>query len=225
MDITPSSVLAMWAAGLAFAAAVVAWWRVVGPGYLWLSGGVTLLLGIPAALAGAGPWAVAGSALVGLGTALAATRVAIPLLIIGGGAFLAAGVGDGGIVASVTGAVMLGGITAEMMLGHWFLVDPRLPRWSLKRLDLVAGIGTIVDVGVLALLGAIPWDGADLAVGVGYLVLVATTVALVAAVWSSLGEPGYPAIMAATGLSYLAVLTSIGAAVLGRLLVGGAVLG
>jgi hypothetical protein len=44
-------------------------------------------------------------------------------------------------------------------------------------------------------------------------------------VWAALGEEGYPAVMAATGLSYLAVLTSIGAAVLGRLLAGGSVLG
>jgi hypothetical protein len=38
-------------------------------------------------------------------------------------------------------------------------------------------------------------------------------------VYSALGERGYAGVMAATGLSYLAVLTSTGAVVLGRLLV------
>jgi hypothetical protein len=45
-----------------------------------------------------------------------------------------------------------------------------------------------------------------------------------AMVWSSLGEAGYSGVMAATGLSYLAVLTAAGAAVIGRLLVDGPVL-
>ena len=50
VDVTPALVLAMWASGLAAGAAVVARWRIVGPGFAWLSGGVTLMLGIPAAL-------------------------------------------------------------------------------------------------------------------------------------------------------------------------------
>jgi hypothetical protein len=225
LDITPSSVLAMWAAGLAAASAVVAWWRVVGPGFVWLAGTVTLLLGIPAYLAGGGRWAVAGCALVGIGTLLAATRAVVPLLAAGGVALTVAAVSDGGVVTSVTGAILLGGITAEMMLGHWFLIDPRLPRRALRRLDLIAGVGAVADPAALLLLGAVPWDGADLAIGLGYLVLAATTLLLIGAVWSSLGERGYPAVMSATGLSYLAVLTAIGAAVLGRLLAGGSVLG
>jgi hypothetical protein len=39
-----------------------------------------------------------------------------------------------------------------------------------------------------------------------------------AAVFFALRERGYSGVMAATGLSYLAVLTSIGSAVLGRAL-------
>ncbi len=133
-------------------------------------------------------------------------------------------VGDGGVAATLSGAVFLGGITTEMMLGHWFLVDPRLPRRALRRLDLIAGAGAVADLAVVVLAGAVPWAGGDAAVGIGYLALVATTLLLIAAVWASLGEEGYPAVMAATGLSYLAVLTAIGAAVMGRLLAGGPVL-
>ncbi|MCJ7726308.1 MAG: hypothetical protein MUP76_07990 [Acidimicrobiia bacterium] len=225
MEITPSSVLAMWAAGLAAASAIVAWWRVVGSGYGWLAAAVTLLLGVPAALAGGGAWALAGCVLVALGIPFAAGRAIVPFFGLGALAFGAAAVPDGGIPATLTGAVLLGGITAEMMLGHWFLVDPRLPRSSLRHLDLVAAVGAVADLGAMAVAGAFPWEGTDLAVGVGYLVLAVTTIVLIGAVWASLGEPGYPAVMSATGLSYLAVLTAIGAVVLGRLLAGGSVLG
>lgn len=215
----------MWAAGLGLASAAIAWWRVVGSGYGWLSGAVTLLLGVPAALAGGGGWAAVGCGLIAAGIPFASTRAIVPFFGLGGLAFGVAAVADGGILATATGAVLLGGITAEMMLGHWFLVDPRLPRWSLRRIDVVAGIGAVADLGAVVIAGAFPWEGPDLAVGVGYLVLAATTIVLIAAVWASLGERGYPAVMAATGLSYLAVLTAIGAVVLGRLLAGGSVLG
>jgi hypothetical protein len=225
LDITPSSVLAMWAAGLGGVAALVASWRIVGPGFVWLSGATTLLFGVPAYLAGAGPWALAGAVLMVAGTLTGTHRAAVPLLGASAVLFGIAAVPDGGVAASITGAVFLGGITVEMMLGHWFLVDPRLPRRALRRLDLIAGVGALADTAVLVVLGAIPWAAGDAAAGIGYLVLVAMTLLLIAAVWSALGERGYPAVMAATGLSYLAVLTSIGAAVLGRLLAGGMVLG
>ena len=44
---------------------------------------------------------------------------------------------------------------------------------------------------------------------------------LVVAVWFSLKEPSYSGVMAATGLSYLGVLTTFGVVVVGRLLVAG----
>jgi hypothetical protein len=216
----------MWAAGIAAAAGLVAWWRVVGVGFAWLSGGVVLLFGVPGALAGAGTWAWAGSALAAAAALLGSRRAAaVPLFSASGAALAAAAMPDGGVAATLSGALLLGGITSEMLLGHWFLVDPRLPRWSLLRLDLLAVAGVIADTAVVALLGAFPWESGDLAVGLGYLALVAMTLLLTAGVWASLREEGYPAVMAATGLSYLAVLTAAGAVVLGRLLVEGSVLG
>jgi hypothetical protein len=132
---------------------------------------------------------------------------------------------EGPVLGAITGAVLLGGVTGEMMLGHWFLVDPRLPRWALRRLDVAGGVGALLDLGALALLGALPWPEGDLVVGVGFLLLAVTTAVLMAMVWFSLGERGYSGVMAATGLSYLATLTAIGAAVVGRLLLTGPVLG
>ena len=54
-----------------------------------------------------------------------------------------------------------------------------------------------------------------------YVALAVLTGLLVAAVWFSLRETGYSGVMAATGLSYLGVLTSFGVVVVGRLLVAG----
>lgn len=226
LELSPSSVLAMWASGLAAGASIVVRWRVVGPGFVWLSGSVVLLLGIPAALAGAGAWAIAGGAVAFAGTVAGRhARIASILLAAGAAGYLVAAALEGGWLPSLSGALLLGGITAEMMLGHWFLVDPRLPRWALRRLDAAAAVGAVADLAVLAALGALPWVGGDLAVGLGFLLLSVTTMVLIAAVWFSLGEPGYPAVMAATGLSYLAVLTAVGTTVLGRLLLDPPVLG
>jgi hypothetical protein len=225
-ELTPAFVLASWAAGVAAAAAVVARWRVVGPGYVWLAGGVTLLLGVPAALAGAGAWAWAGAALAGVGIVIGRSpALATGALALSGLAFVVAASLSGPPAAALTGTAALGGITGEMMLGHWFLVDPRLPRWALRRLALAGAAGVALDAAAVAALGAFPWAGTDLVAGLGYVLLAVTTVVLMAAVYAALGERGYSGVMAATGLSYLATLTGIGAVVVGRLLVDGPVLG
>lgn len=226
LDLSPSLVLSMWAAGLAAAVAVVAWWGVVGPGYVWLGGSVILILGLPAALTGGGPGPVAGCVLAALGVVLARRPlVAAGVLASAAASFTVAAALHGPVLGAITGALLLGGVTGEMMLGHWFLVDPRLPRWALRRLGLAGGTGAVLDLGALLLLGVIPWSEGDLVVGAGYLLLAVTTALLMAMVWLSLGEEGYSGVMAATGLSYLAMLTSIGAAVVGRLLLAGPVLG
>jgi hypothetical protein len=106
-----------------------------------------------------------------------------------------------------------------MMLGHWYLVDPRLPRWELRRLDVIGAVGTILEVGVVLALGGVPWASADALTGYAWIVLLGVGLGLMWMVWASLGERGYAGVMAATGLSYLAVLTTAGVVVLGRLLV------
>ena len=42
---SPEVVLAMWAAGVAGSGAAVAYWRIVGPGFLWLTVATVVLLG------------------------------------------------------------------------------------------------------------------------------------------------------------------------------------
>ncbi len=126
---------------------------------------------------------------------------------------------DGTQLYTQQDTVSLAGMNSEMLLGPGVLVDPQLPRWALQRLDLVAGIGLGADVVVVAALGAF---GSDDGVMIGAMVAVTVmTALLVVGVWFSLRETGYSGVMAATGLSYLGVLTTFGVVVVGRLLVAG----
>jgi len=202
---------------LAGVAALVAWWKVVGPGFGWLSAAVTALFaGIGWAVGGGWPAAVGtAAALVGIGLARRPRPFAAAL---GAGALFlaAASVPDGGLVGTLSGALLLGGTTGEMLLGHWFLIDPTLPRWTLKRLAAAGAAGVVADVAVLTIDAG--GFGGDV-IGWAFVVLAATTLVLLVAVWFALNEPSYPGVMAATGLSYLAILTAIGAAAAGRALV------
>lgn len=218
-ELSPALILTMWAAGLAVVAAVVAWWRIVGPGFLWLAATVTALLG------GIGAWSGGGWA-AGLGTVLAAgalvaarlrREVPAALLAAAGIAYLVAAVPDGGLIGTLAGSAALGGITGEMLLGHWYLIDPTMPRWALKRLIAGGSIGMVFDTGLILIDSGFSWD--DRVVGWAFVVLAATTLVLSIAVWFALNEPSYPGVMAATGLSYLAILTAVGAVVAGRSLI------
>lgn len=220
MEVTPALILAMWAAGIAGGAAVVSYWAIVGPGYGWLTAAVVVMVGGATALAAD---SVVGFVATGLalggGVLAHKHRVAAGLFGAAAVGFLALAIEDSGVVAAVTGSIFLGGMTSEMLLGHWFLVDPQLPRWALRRLDIGAGLGLLADVGIVAWLGAF---GADDGVLIGAMAaLTAMTGLLIAAVWFSLKERAYSGVMAATGLSYLGVLTAFGVVVVGRLLVSG----
>lgn len=218
IELSPALFLTTWASGLAVVAAIVAWWRVVGPGFGWLTAGVVVLFG------GTG-WATGGGWLAGLGTGAAVVALVLArrsgpsaaALGVAGAFYAAASVPDGGLLGTVSGAVLLGGVTTEMLLGHWFLIDPTLPRWALKRLAGVGAVGVVADALVIGVDAGTDW-GSEV-VGWAFVVLSFTTLVLMAAVWFALNEPSYPGVMAATGLSYLAILTAIGAAAAGRSLV------
>ena len=220
-DATPALILAIWAAGIAGGGAVVAWWRIAGPGYGWLTGAVTVLFGGFAVLAGAGT-----SAAIATVCALAAVpfarngRIAALLFAGATAGFLIAGF-DGGAGAA-TGALALGGVTTMMLLGHWYLVDPRLPRRPLLRLGAAGLVGAVLDAGFLAGGGALGWEGADRVTGWSFVVLALATAGLLVAALLAARQPRYSGVMAATGLSYLAILTAVGAVVLGRILLPGA---
>jgi hypothetical protein len=123
----------------------------------------------------------------------------------------------------VTGTLLLGGITTEMLLGHWFLVDPTLPRWSLIALDAVAALGLSFEVAVVVGSGSLVASGQDAAYSAVYAALATFCGLLMIGVWGSLREPRYSGVMAATGLSYLAVLVAFGVVTVGRSLVAGSI--
>lgn len=215
IELAPALVLAMWAAGLAASAGAVAWWRIVGPGFLWLSAGVVIALASIAFAQEPGVAMGVGMAAAVLG-GLAARRPGLSAVALWLSAVLlyAAVAADGGYWTTAAGAALLGGVSAEMLLGHWYLIDPRLPRWALFRLDAVAAIALVAEVGFLVVEGVL--DGDDTVLVWAFVVMAVTTAVLLVAVWFSLEEPAYPAVMAATGLSYLAVLTALGTSVVGR---------
>jgi hypothetical protein len=202
----------MWAAGVAGGVGLVASWKVARPGFVLLGVGVAAAIGFLAALAGAGwPAALAGVISL-LGIYLRISRwAALPLA--GASLFwLEAARPDWSWLVLVSGAIALGGITTEMLLGHWYLVDPKLPRRPLKILAGAGVVGIAADTVLVQVL-AVDTSVISPAVLIG---LGATSVILMVGVWFTLRVKSYTGVMAATGLSYLATLTSLGAVVIGR---------
>jgi hypothetical protein len=199
-------------------AAAISWARIVGPGFVWLTASFGAATGLVAwTLDDAWPARLAPVVVVA-GLILARRqRLAAGLLAVAAAGYLFAATGLGGLTLAVTLAVALGGVTGEMALGHWYLVDPRLPRSALRALAVVGIIGLGSDAAALYSVGGVSGSGSVTA----YLALLGLSLLLMAAVIGALRYPAYSGVMAATGLSYLAVLTTLGAVFLGRALVAG----
>ena len=146
---------------------------------------------------------------------------------------LAAGVDAGdpmilSVLRTVVGAAFLGSISDAMLLGHWYLVQPGLARGPLN--ELVRWVGFIWPVEVLLLVvptgmfsvlsGSID-DGYGGILGWFWLACAVTTLALVIVTRAALKERQYAAVMAATGLLYLAILTAFGTDLVARAVLSG----
>lgn len=214
----PPFLLLAWGAGLAMTVAFISMAQIVGAGYTWLTGGVALVIALPGALSQDAWWARGGVLLIGLGLMWARNRQFAAVLIgLGSLGLVVEASFLGGPLLAISGALALGGVTGEMALGHWYLVDPRLPRWALRSLAILAIAGLLFDSGGVWLGVGFPAGGGQLA----FWVLAATSVLLMVAVLGALRYPAYSGVMAATGLSYLAVLTTLGAVFVGRALAVG----
>ncbi|NOX31712.1 MAG: hypothetical protein GXP35_16950 [Actinobacteria bacterium] len=129
------------------------------------------------------------------------------------------------IARTLAGAAFLGAVTDAMLLGHWYLVQPGLKRGAL--VELVRWVGYIwpVEVGLLLVptgmisvwTGAID-DGYQGILGWFWGVSAITTIVLVFLTMAALKERYYSAVMAATGLLYLAILTAFGTDLIARAL-------
>lgn len=206
--------MAAWAGGLALTLPLAVLWKVAKRGYQMLGAGtVALLMVYPAWRSW---WAAIGLAAVLLAVWRSGRKEYSPLVTVGALLVIVPAAVSSGWMATIAASAALGGITATMLLGHWFLVDPTLPRWALRRLDLLAGVGLVLSLAAGWLNEAVPYDGG--ALGWALAGLASVGVALVVGTWFALGETGYSGVMAATGLSYLGVVTVAGVVFLNRLM-------
>tara|TARA_B100000214_G_scaffold358631_1_gene319304 strand:+ start:278 stop:862 length:585 start_codon:yes stop_codon:yes gene_type:complete len=104
---------------------------------------------------------------------------------------------------------LISGIFSLMMIGHWFLVDPTISKEGMKKIAIVTSLQS------LALIPLVQFDFINSEIVPIYklviICLYATTSILAFASYKSLNEKSYTGVMAATGLSYLSLIVSIGA--------------
>lgn len=151
-------------------------------------------------------------------------------VVIGMIGLVAAGVDAGSpvwlsVARTVVGALFLGAISDAMLLGHWYLVQPGLARGPL--LEMVRATAIIwpfevalllVPTGMVSVLDGTIDDGYGGILGWTWVTCAVTTLGLLAVTRAALKERQYSAVMAATGLLYLAILTAFGTDLVARAL-------
>lgn len=147
---------------------------------------------------------------------------------------VAAGLETGGpawlaVSRFVVGALFLGVVTDAMLLGHWYLVQPGLARGAL--LELVYWTGwlwvpevalLLVPTGMISAINGTIDDGYNGLLTWFWVMCAITTIGLVITTRLALKERAYSAVMAATGLLYLAILTAFGTDLVARALLSSA---
>ncbi|MEY4401556.1 MAG: hypothetical protein RL072_1421 [Actinomycetota bacterium] len=125
----------------------------------------------------------------------------------------------------VVGAVFLGAVSDAMLLGHWYLVQPGMPRKLLNELTTALLVVWPIEVlvmllptGMLSVLTGTIDDGWNGVLGWFWLACASLTGVLAWFTRAALRERSYSAVMAATGLSYLAILTGFGTDLIARAL-------
>lgn len=132
------------------------------------------------------------------------------------------------VARTLVGAAFLGSVTDAMLLGHWYLVQPGLARSTL--VDLVNWTAWVWPFEVVSLLlptgmvsvwsGSID-DGYNGIFGWTWGVCAITTIGLCFVTRAALKERQYAAVMAATGLLYLAILMAFGTDLIARAVLAG----
>jgi hypothetical protein len=127
------------------------------------------------------------------------------------------------LLRTLIGAAFIGAISDGMLLGHWYLVQPGLPRKLLN--EMVTALIWLwpLEVGALLLptgmisvwLGTVD-DGWGGLLGWMWAMCALSTIILVLVTRAALKERYYSAVMAATGLLYLAILTAFGTDIVAR---------
>ena len=127
------------------------------------------------------------------------------------------------VLRSISGAALLGGVTTAMLLGHWYLVQPGLSRKPIA--DMCMAVLVALTVNTLlwftkpsmfsVFTGSIS-DGWGGTLGYMWAGSVVTTFVLMVAASKALKEKSYSAVMATTGLLYLAILVANGVELIPR---------
>ncbi|HET7722057.1 MAG TPA: hypothetical protein VFK43_18945 [Acidimicrobiales bacterium] len=155
-----------------------------------------------------------------------ALDIAAPLIGLVG--LVAAGMAAGGpdalaVARTLAGALFLGAVSDAMLLGHWYLVQPGLGRGPLLELNRWLALTWPLEVGLLlwptgmlsVLSGSVD-DGWDGTLGWFWVACAVSTLVLTVVTKAALKERAYSAVMAATGLLYLAILTAFGTDLVAR---------
>ena len=141
------------------------------------------------------------------------------------GAMAADGPAALAVARTLVGALFIGAVTDAMLLGHWYLVQPGLARGPLLQMVRAASLlwlpETVVllwPTGMVSVLNGTIDDGYNGLLGWFWLACTVMTIGLVAATRAALRERQYSAVMAATGLMYLAIVTAFGQDLVARIL-------
>ena len=126
---------------------------------------------------------------------------------------------------TAVGALFVGVVTNAMLLGHWYLVQPGLARGPLLEMVRAAAVVWIPETvvllwptGMVSVLNGTIDDGYNGLLGWFWLGCTVLTIVLVAVARAALRERQYSAVMAATGLMYLAIVTAFGQDLVARIL-------
>ncbi|MXW95322.1 MAG: hypothetical protein F4110_12755 [Acidimicrobiaceae bacterium] len=141
------------------------------------------------------------------------------------GALAASGPTGLALARTLVGALFVGAVTSAMLLGHWYLVQPGLSRGPLLEMLRAAAVLWVPSVAVLlwptgmvSVLNGTIDDGYNGLLGWFWVGCTALTILLVGVARAALRERQYSAVMAATGLVYLAIVTAFGQDLVARIL-------
>ena len=112
------------------------------------------------------------------------------------------------LITTFLPVTLVSGIFSLMMIGHWFLVDPTITRIGMKNIArssmLIAGL-----LSLMIITGLISSEISTLYKNI-IIGLYISSLVLSLGSLKSLNETSYTGVMAATGLSYLSLLVSLG---------------
>jgi hypothetical protein len=132
------------------------------------------------------------------------------------------------IARTIVGMFFLGAVSDAMLLGHWYLVQPGLSRkpigelndWLLKIWPLEVAL-FLIPTGMFSVFNGTISDHYGGMLGWFWVACALTTGILAFVTRLALRERFYSAVMAATGLLYLAILTAFGTDLVARAILAG----